>query len=202
MIVRRSSRTTVWVLLAELMFHCRPLVYLLALLADSQEQQLPQQQPQPQQQDQQQQIGTAVQAEIRHGEHRPNNTEGQAEASYGQEGHADVVQRRALALTTKRRWSIWTFVCLLDVLALLMLTSNARLSPARSPAGALERAEIRRRFGNLFWALARPPFFEATLERPLKAVDRCVRKIPVLNAFNVLEIFLAFRRYYFYTSAS
>ncbi|KAL8447902.1 hypothetical protein Emed_004197 [Eimeria media] len=53
-----------------------------------------------------------------------------------------------------------------------------RLSP-------IEAAELRRRVTGLPYALLRPPFFDSFLARPFEAVDYIVRRVPLLNHFNV-----------------
>lgn len=158
----RTSRSTPWVLFAELLFHCRPIVQLGLMIWLTK---------------------------------KKRDVEGSSDDT----GTSELVEKQRQF--KRQRWVVWALSLLMDILATSWL-SAARLRPEWTYAGALERAEVRRRMKLLPWAFARSPFFESVLERPAKAADRLISSVPILNVFNMLEVFLAFRHFYSYTSAT
>lgn len=103
----------------------------------------------------------------------------------------------------EKAWSAWTAALACEGLAYALLHAAVQQRPGpQTRAMALEQAELARRRWLLIWAFARSPFFEAFLERKAVALDKFLRRVPVLNVFNFVEIFLAFRPFYFYTSGT
>ncbi|CAK0819969.1 unnamed protein product, partial [Prorocentrum cordatum] len=101
----------------------------------------------------------------------------------------------------RRSWAAWFVAVLLDRLSLGLLTSAVRPRP-NSRAAALELAELRRRRWLQAWALARSPAFELLLRRPAERLDRILKRIPIVNLFNFLELGLALQPLYSSSSAS
>lgn len=110
--------------------------------------------------------------------------------------HLFLLMRRG-----QKSWLAWTVALLMDYLSHGLLGMQVQPRP-KTRAAALESAELNRRRSALMWAFARNPFFERWLESHAVRLDNFIKKIPVLNIFNVMELFLVLRPFYFYTSAS
>eukprot|EP00747_Dinoflagellata_sp_TGD_P182710 gnl/TRDRNA2_/TRDRNA2_37058_c0_seq1.p1 gnl/TRDRNA2_/TRDRNA2_37058_c0~~gnl/TRDRNA2_/TRDRNA2_37058_c0_seq1.p1 ORF type:complete len:367 (+),score=64.19 gnl/TRDRNA2_/TRDRNA2_37058_c0_seq1:29-1129(+) len=104
----------------------------------------------------------------------------------------------------QRSWAAWWVALIIDRLSYVLLASQveAQRRPSESRASLLEMAEVRRRRGLIWWALARSPFFDKFFLRPSEFLDRVLKRIPIVNVFNVVELFLALRPFYFTTSGS
>mmetsp|Transcript_17477 Transcript_17477/g.52808 ORF Transcript_17477/g.52808 Transcript_17477/m.52808 type:complete len:372 (+) Transcript_17477:260-1375(+) len=98
-------------------------------------------------------------------------------------------------------WLAWLSALFVDVVSLLLLTPAVRHRP-NSRAAALESAELKRRRAQLWWALARSPAYDCLFRRLCESLDRALKRIPVVNVFNVVELALALQPFYFTTSAS
>lgn len=106
-----------------------------------------------------------------------------------------------------RSLNAWLVAFVMDTVGYCLLELEVRkrrksFGPERMRYAVLANAELQRRRLLLLWTLARSPFFERTLQRPFQAIDNFMKRIPVLNAFNVMELFLAFQPFYFYTSGT
>jgi len=101
-------------------------------------------------------------------------------------------------------WAPWFFALVLDRLSFVLLATEVGSGSAKRGArtAALESAELNRRKNLIWWALARTPFFDKFLEQPSNALDRVWKRIPILNIFNVIEVFLALRPFYFTSSGT
>lgn len=110
--------------------------------------------------------------------------------------HLMVLMRRG-----RKSWVAWFTALVLDYVSLTMMAPQLR-PKAGSRAGALEVAEMRRRRNLLWWSLARSPMFEKILKRPCEVLDTILSKIPFINMFRIMELYLALQPYYFSSSAS
>mmetsp|Transcript_155462 Transcript_155462/g.274525 ORF Transcript_155462/g.274525 Transcript_155462/m.274525 type:complete len:386 (+) Transcript_155462:71-1228(+) len=100
-----------------------------------------------------------------------------------------------------RSWAAWWFALIVDRLASALL--EAEVKPRReSRAAALEWAECRRRRNASWWAVARSPFFDRFLQSKAETVDHIIQRIPIINLFNFVELFLALQKFYFSTSGT
>jgi len=101
------------------------------------------------------------------------------------------------------RWKPWMFALVVDVIGAKVLQSFIdKDSSTDLTTNALEIAEYNRRRSLIRLALLRSPFFDIFLQKPCLVLDNLIKKVPILNLFNVLESFLTFRNYYFATSGS
>eukprot|EP00928_Gymnodinium_smaydae_P012490 TRINITY_DN14523_c0_g1_i2.p1 TRINITY_DN14523_c0_g1~~TRINITY_DN14523_c0_g1_i2.p1 ORF type:complete len:241 (+),score=40.51 TRINITY_DN14523_c0_g1_i2:421-1143(+) len=112
-----------------------------------------------------------------------------------------LTQLLMIARRGSKSWVAWFLALFMDRLSAVLLSSqvNARQG---SRAARLEVAEVSRRNHQVLWALVRSPFFDKFLQRPTEALDSIIRRIPVINLFNFVELFMALRQFYFTTSAS
>jgi len=106
------------------------------------------------------------------------------------------------------KWS-WLAGVLPDLISLKLLESlrtrslctgaqwRSKPSPPTLPA-----TELQRRRTLLLWSLLRSPVFDAVLRKPIEGLDRIWRKIPILNCFNLIELALILRPFYFTTSGT
>lgn len=101
----------------------------------------------------------------------------------------------------RKSWAAWLLAYLMDRASLTLLQSVVKPQPG-TRAAALELAEVRRRSNLMWWSLARSPVFDRFLQGPCETLDRLMNKIPVLNLFNVVELFLVLQPFYFSTSGS
>lgn len=101
----------------------------------------------------------------------------------------------------QKSWFAWTVALFMDYISHGLLAMQVQPRP-KTRAAALEVAELNRRRSALMWAFARNPFFERWLESHAVRLDNFIKRIPVLNIFNVVELFVVLRPLYFYTSAS
>eukprot|EP00929_Paragymnodinium_shiwhaense_P008104 TRINITY_DN112035_c0_g1_i1.p1 TRINITY_DN112035_c0_g1~~TRINITY_DN112035_c0_g1_i1.p1 ORF type:complete len:393 (-),score=70.05 TRINITY_DN112035_c0_g1_i1:185-1363(-) len=100
-----------------------------------------------------------------------------------------------------RSWTAWLSAFLIDRISLGLLETRVRPTDG-TRAAKLELAELQRRRRLIWYALARSPFFDKVLLRPCEVLDSIVKRIPILNMFNLVELFLALRSFYFATSAT
>lgn len=100
-----------------------------------------------------------------------------------------------------KSWAVWWFTVFLDRLAYSVLAQELR-AKVGTRAAALESAELKRRNNLAWWALMRSPCFERFFQSKAEAVDRVIKRIPIINIFNFMELFLALQPFYFTTSAS
>merc|ERR1712232_506869 len=98
-----------------------------------------------------------------------------------------------------KSWLAWLCALAMDRLGVLLLASQVSSQPD-SRAGKLEKAEVSRRSWQVVWALARSPFFNKYFERPAEALSNVWKRIPLLNLFNMVELYLALQPFYFSTS--
>lgn len=110
--------------------------------------------------------------------------------------HLFLLMRRG-----QKSWFAWTVALVMEYISHGLLAMQVHPRP-KTRAAALEVAELNRRRSALMWAFARNPFFERWLESHAVRLDNFIKRIPVLNIFNVVELFLVLRPLYFYTSAS
>ncbi|KAL8434251.1 hypothetical protein Efla_002016 [Eimeria flavescens] len=96
-----------------------------------------------------------------------------------------------------KSWTPWVVALLVEAHSVSLLHGSPHVMERLSP---IEAAELRRRLTGLPYALLRPPFFDKFLARPFEAVDYIVRLVPLINHFNVLDVFLVYRNLYFTTS--
>eukprot|EP00397_Hematodinium_sp_SG-2012_P023589 GEMP01024518.1.p1 GENE.GEMP01024518.1~~GEMP01024518.1.p1 ORF type:complete len:303 (+),score=45.76 GEMP01024518.1:287-1195(+) len=97
------------------------------------------------------------------------------------------------------KWS-WLASVIPDLLSLKLLdTGGADANPEKS---TLMQQELHRRRALLVWAFMRSPFFEKVFETPLHLLNTLWKKIPVLMYFNIIELFLLLRPFYFSTSGT
>lgn len=101
----------------------------------------------------------------------------------------------------RRSWAAWIVALLLERLSAGLLAMDLRSMP-NSRARLLEAAEVSRRQNLTLWALVRSPAFEKFLKRPTDVLDWILKKIPVINMFNIVELFLVLQPFYFSTSGS
>lgn len=109
------------------------------------------------------------------------------------------VHLMALMRRGSRSWLAWSIAILMDFISYHHLRGQVR-NTSKSRAERLELAEVSRRRKMVLWAFARSPFFDKYLLYSANRLDSIIRRIPVLNIFNPVEIFLALRHYYFYLS--
>ncbi|CDJ40440.1 hypothetical protein, conserved [Eimeria tenella] len=98
---------------------------------------------------------------------------------------------------TTKSWTSWLAAMLVEANSVSLLHSCPEVMERLSP---IEAAELHRRLTGLPYALLRPPFFDKFLARPCEAIDFVVSRVPLLNHFNVLDAFLAYRDLYFISS--
>ncbi|CDJ49831.1 hypothetical protein, conserved [Eimeria brunetti] len=96
-----------------------------------------------------------------------------------------------------KSWTPWLVAIFIEANAVSLLHGSPQVMERLSP---IEAAELHHRMTGLPYALLRPPFFDKFLARPVEAIDFVVRRVPLLNHFNVLDAFLAYRDLYFTTS--
>mmetsp|Transcript_77899 Transcript_77899/g.215294 ORF Transcript_77899/g.215294 Transcript_77899/m.215294 type:complete len:375 (-) Transcript_77899:165-1289(-) len=101
----------------------------------------------------------------------------------------------------RRSWAPWLLAVLLDLASLSLLVPDVRHRP-NTRAAALESAELQRRRALLWWALARSPLYDRLFQRPCEALDHLLKRIPIVNLFNIVELCLALQPFYFTTSGS
>ncbi|CAE8685514.1 unnamed protein product [Polarella glacialis] len=101
----------------------------------------------------------------------------------------------------RKSWVAWWAAFLIDRLSLAFLVPQVSPRPG-TRAAALEVAEVRRRKNLMWWALARSPAFDLVLLRPCQILDQVLKRIPVINLFNIMELFLVLQPNYFSTSGS
>ncbi|CDI75739.1 hypothetical protein, conserved [Eimeria praecox] len=94
-------------------------------------------------------------------------------------------------------WTPWLVALFIEANSVSLLHGSPQVMEHLSP---VEAAELHRRLTGVTYALLRPPFFDKFLARPVEAIDFVVRRVPLLNHFNVLDAFLAYRGLYFTTS--
>ncbi|CAD7959063.1 unnamed protein product [Amoebophrya sp. A25] len=109
----------------------------------------------------------------------------------------------------KKPWLAWWTALLIDlgtssVMEMLLVREKAEAwtPPGNDPTfrHRIECMELRRRRQACFWALLRSPFFEKYF--PEEKVQRFWDSLPVLKHFNIVQLLLLWRRYYFYTSGT
>lgn len=110
--------------------------------------------------------------------------------------HLFMILRRG-----RKSWAAWLLAYLMERASLALLHPVVKPQPG-TRAAALELAELRRRSNLMWWSLARSPVFDKFLQRPCETLDRFMSNIPVLNLFNVVELFLVLQPFYFSTSGS
>ncbi|CDJ27699.1 uncharacterized protein EMH_0010240 [Eimeria mitis] len=96
-----------------------------------------------------------------------------------------------------KSWTPWLVAIFIEANSISLLHGSPQVMEHLSP---VEAAELHRRLTGLPYALLRPPFFDKFLARPVEAIDFVVRRVPLLNHFNVLDAFLTYRDLYFTTS--
>eukprot|EP00913_Durusdinium_trenchii_P017964 g16882.t1 len=101
----------------------------------------------------------------------------------------------------RKSWAAWVVALLLERLSTGLLAMELRSLP-NSRASLLEAAEVSRRQNQMWWALVRSPVFDRLLKRPCETLDWVLKKIPVINLFNIVELFLVLQPFYFSTSGS
>jgi hypothetical protein len=96
----------------------------------------------------------------------------------------------------RRSWPAWFLAIIVDHLSLVLLEAKGEcLAPN-------ERQEVdRRRFGQ-YYALLRSPFFDRFVQGSVVKIDSVIKRIPILNVFNLLDIWLALQPLYFSTSGT
>mmetsp|Transcript_54981 Transcript_54981/g.102997 ORF Transcript_54981/g.102997 Transcript_54981/m.102997 type:complete len:374 (+) Transcript_54981:42-1163(+) len=110
--------------------------------------------------------------------------------------HLAMLRRRG-----RKSWAAWLVALLLDRISAGLLAQDL-CAKSGSRAAALEIAEVRRRQNLVWWALVRSPLFDKVLRRPTDALDWILKKIPVINMFNIVELLLVLQPFYFSTSGS
>lgn len=110
--------------------------------------------------------------------------------------HLFLLRRRGV-----KSWFAWFFAAVVDRVSVALLQSGINPT-ANTRAAALELAEVRRRSWLALYAFARSPCFERFLQRPSVLLNSVISRIPVLNLFNFVELFLALQPFYFTTSGS
>lgn len=119
-------------------------------------------------------------------------------------GEAFFHLRPFLHLLTLRsrgeNWLSWMISVIPDLISLKLLHRHENASLDAAPT--LPHQEIQRRRVALLWALMRSPFFDKVFKAPLVALDDVWKRIPGLNLFNIIELFLVLRPYYFSTSGT
>ncbi|CAE7938475.1 pex16 [Symbiodinium sp. KB8] len=110
--------------------------------------------------------------------------------------HLTMLHRRG-----RKSWGAWLVAVLLDRISAGLLEQELR-PKSGTRAAALELAEVRRRQNQVWWALLRSPMFDKLLRRPSEALDWVLKKIPVINMFNIVELALVLQPFYFSTSGS
>lgn len=98
-------------------------------------------------------------------------------------------------------WTAWLTALILDWLSIAFM-GHGTSQRTGTRAAVLELAELRRRRNLLWWALARSPLYDMTLRRPCEVLERVIRRIPLLNMFNLMELVLALQKFYFSTSGT
>lgn len=101
----------------------------------------------------------------------------------------------------RKSWAAWILALFLERASAGLLAMELRSMP-HSRARVLETAEVSRRQNLMWWALVRSPFFDKLLRRPSETLDWILKKIPVINMFNIVELFLVLQPFYFSTSGS
>eukprot|EP00931_Biecheleriopsis_adriatica_P119982 TRINITY_DN95134_c0_g1_i1.p1 TRINITY_DN95134_c0_g1~~TRINITY_DN95134_c0_g1_i1.p1 ORF type:complete len:374 (-),score=74.21 TRINITY_DN95134_c0_g1_i1:52-1146(-) len=110
--------------------------------------------------------------------------------------HLVLLRRRG-----RKSWAAWLLAFLLERISLNLLQLHVRPKDD-TRAAALETAEVQRRRNMLWWSLARSPAFEEIGLRPCEVLDSILKRIPIINMFNIMELFLALQPYFFSTSGS
>ncbi|CAJ1350616.1 unnamed protein product [Effrenium voratum] len=110
--------------------------------------------------------------------------------------HLAMLRRRG-----RKSWAAWFAAVLLERLSVGLLMMELR-NKTGSRAAALEAAEVSRRHNQIWWALVRSPCFDKILRRPAETLDWVLKKIPVINMFNIVELFMVLQPFYFSTSGS
>ncbi|CAE7420207.1 pex16 [Symbiodinium pilosum] len=110
--------------------------------------------------------------------------------------HLAMLRRRG-----RKSWAAWLVAVLLDRISAGLLAQELRPNSG-TRAAALETAEVRRRQNQVWWALLRSPMFDKLLRRPSETLDWILKKIPVINMFNIVELALVLQPFYFSTSGS
>ncbi|OEH73705.1 hypothetical protein cyc_00660 [Cyclospora cayetanensis] len=100
-------------------------------------------------------------------------------------------------LKTNLSWERLCAIGLIEANSISLFHGCPQLMERLSP---IEDAELHRRLTGLPYALLRAPFFDKFLARPFEAIDFVVRRVPLLNHFNILDAFLVYRDLYFTTS--
>lgn len=98
---------------------------------------------------------------------------------------------------TTKSWTPWLAALFIEANSVSLLHGSPQVMERLSP---IEAAELRRRMTGVPYALLRPPFFDKFLARPFETIDFFLRRVPLLNYFNVLDAFLVYRNLYFTTS--
>jgi len=100
-----------------------------------------------------------------------------------------------------KSWLAWLVALLFDRMSVVLISRSLR-PRLNTRAAALEEAELKRRQWQTLWAIARTPFFDKFLMRPTQALDRIlIKRIPLVNMLNLVELHLALRQFYFTTSS-
>eukprot|EP00933_Yihiella_yeosuensis_P037483 TRINITY_DN31433_c0_g1_i1.p1 TRINITY_DN31433_c0_g1~~TRINITY_DN31433_c0_g1_i1.p1 ORF type:complete len:402 (-),score=48.55 TRINITY_DN31433_c0_g1_i1:335-1540(-) len=110
--------------------------------------------------------------------------------------HLAMLHRRG-----HKSWAAWAVAFILERVSLALLVPHIKPKPD-TRAATLELAEVRRRNNLTWWALARSPAFDKLLLGPCQVLDSILKRIPVINLFNIMELFLTLQPFYFTTSGS
>lgn len=107
------------------------------------------------------------------------------------------------------KWKTWILMTMVDVLTIrarwsweqLKRCHPSSLFPQERGAGsALAALKSRQRLLSL--PLLRSPFFDVVMQRPLQAIDRLLKQLPLCKRFSAIDVFLAFRPYYSSTAGT
>lgn len=111
--------------------------------------------------------------------------------------HIALLRRRGM-----HSWAAWCFAFLTDRISLHCLETSLRRFEEGSTSSAMEWAEVRRRRACLSWCLARSPCFDKLFKGIAERLNNLIKRIPVINLFNLLDLLLALQPLYFSTSAT